>query len=109
MALSFRPRIALWSALLTGIVLLVFFAVSAWMVFDNMLEEADDELRIHTQRVELDFSDKDRGGPEALRTSYFTKLSAEDAEVVLIEMTMVTVYDEVNQAPPIVWKEPKER
>jgi signal transduction histidine kinase len=108
MALSFRPRIALWSALLTGIVLLVFFAVSAWMVFDNMLEEADEELRIHTQRVALEF-EPDGGGAAALKSSYFTTLSAEAAEVVLIEMTQVTVRDQVNRAPQIAWPEPEEK
>lgn len=108
MALSFRPRIALWSALLTGIVLLFFFAVSAWMVFDNMLEEADEELRIYTQRVSIEF-EPGGGGAGALQSSYFTTLSAEPAEVVLVEMTKVTVREEVDLAPAIAWPPPEEK
>ncbi len=111
MALSFRPRIALWSALLSGIVLLVFFAVTAWMVFDNMVEEADEELRVLTQIVAIqargpdadegDDLDGDHSGlayrmvlgapGTGIRETYSGTISAEPAEARLVELTQVTV------------------
>ena len=48
MSLSFRLRIALWSALLSGIVLLVFLGVTSNMVRKTMTEEADFELKTFT-------------------------------------------------------------
>ena len=44
-SLSFRARLILGSAALSGVVLLVFIGATAYMVFDNMTEEADQELR----------------------------------------------------------------
>ena len=44
-SLSFRVRLMLGSALLSGVVLMVFIGATAIMVFDNMTEEADQELR----------------------------------------------------------------
>ena len=41
---SLRIRIALWTALLCGLALIVFMIAMAVKVFDNMSEEAEHEL-----------------------------------------------------------------
>ncbi len=45
MSLSFRLRIALWSALLSGTVLIAFLGFTSNMVRKTMTEEADYELK----------------------------------------------------------------
>ncbi len=85
MTLSFRPRLALWSALLSGIVLLIFFAVTAFMVFDNMTEEADDELRRFTAETVAAVYDMEEGGVP--QTQLVGTLSAERAEVRLVSLS----------------------
>ncbi|MGI9241128.1 MAG: hypothetical protein ACR2RV_10020, partial [Verrucomicrobiales bacterium] len=50
-SLSFRARLILGSAALSGVVLLVFIGATAYMVFDNMTEEADQELRDRSEEI----------------------------------------------------------
>ena len=53
MSFSFRLRIALWSALLSGVVLLIFLGVTSNMVRKTMTEEADFELKTITEDMVL--------------------------------------------------------
>ena len=62
MSLSFRLRIALWSALLSGIVLLVFLGVTSNMVRKTMTEEADFELKTFTEDMVLTAQEMEEGG-----------------------------------------------
>jgi len=99
--LSFRPRLALWSALLSGIVLLIFFAVTAWMVFDNMTEEADFELKAFTMDTVLAARDMEEGGLP--QTQLVGTLSAERAEVRLISLSApdgAMIYEDPNWPAP---------
>ncbi|MFP6874580.1 MAG: ATP-binding protein [Verrucomicrobiales bacterium] len=84
MALSFRLRIALWSALLSGIVLLIFFGITALMVFDTLREEVDDKLLIFTQQYALVARDMDEGRVPQMQQ--VATLSAERDEGRLIEL-----------------------
>jgi signal transduction histidine kinase len=47
---SFRLRLALLSALLTGVVLLLFGAGSWWLIRDSKLQRLDTELRAYAER-----------------------------------------------------------
>lgn len=47
---SFRLRLALLSALLTGVVLLLFGAGSWWLIRDSKLQKLDTELRAYAER-----------------------------------------------------------
>ena len=78
MSLSFRLRIALWSALLSGIVLLVFLGVTSNMVRKTMTEEADFELKTFTEDMVLTAQEMEEGG--LLQTQMVGTLSDERAE-----------------------------
>ncbi len=84
MAFSFRLRIALWSALLSGIVLLIFFGVTALMVFDSLRKEVDDKLLIFTQQYALNARDMDEARVPQLQQ--VATLGAERDEGRLIEL-----------------------
>lgn len=81
--LSFRARMMLGSALLSGVVLLVFIIATAIMVFDNMTEEADQELR---DRSRVIFGAAHRGQFSSDETPFeeTASISAEVAEVRLL-------------------------
>ncbi|MDA0810901.1 MAG: ATP-binding protein [Verrucomicrobia bacterium] len=49
--LSFRIKLALWAALLCGVVLLVFVTASSFIVYENMLEEADFQLKENSTKL----------------------------------------------------------
>ena len=88
-SLSFRARLILGSALLSGLVLLVFIIATAYMVFDNMTEEADQELRMHSEDIfetarQGQFISEDRPFDQ---TAF---LSAEVAELRLISLESPT-------------------
>jgi heavy metal sensor kinase len=82
--LSFRLRIALWSALLSGIVLLIFFGVTALMVFDSLRKEVDGKLLIFTQQYALDARDMDEARVPQLQQVAI--LGAERDEGRLVEL-----------------------
>ena len=84
MELSFRVRIALWSALLSGIVLLIFFGVTALMVFDSLRKEVDGKLLIFTQQYALDARDMDEARVPQLQQVAI--LGAEREEGRLVEL-----------------------
>ena len=84
MELSFRLRIALWSALLSGIVLLIFFGVTALMVFDSLRKEVDGKLLIFTQQYALDARDMDEARVPQLQQVAI--LGAERDEGRLVEL-----------------------
>jgi len=81
---SFRLRIALWSALLSGIVLLIFFGVTALMVFDSLRKEVDGKLLIFTQQYALDARDMDEARVPQLQQVAI--LGAEREEGILVEL-----------------------
>lgn len=99
MAFSFRLRIALWSALLSGVVLLIFLGVTSNMVRKTMTEEADFELKGFTEDMVLTAQAMEEGG--LLQTQMVGTLSAERAEVRLIELAEIDDFDGelVNQSP----------
>ena len=80
-SLSFRARLILGSALLSGVVLLVFIVATAYMVFDNMTEEADQELR--DQSTEILTSAR---ALESIPDMETASISAELAELRLISL-----------------------
>ena len=81
---SLRIRIALWTALLCGLALIVFMAAMAVKVFNNMSEEAEYELRQMALRIDgLIAADAD--GKDIPR-EVMTSLSAEDAELQVIRV-----------------------
>ena len=84
MEFSFRLRIALWSALLSGIVLLIFFGVTALMVFDSLRKEVDGKLLIFTQQYALTARDMDEASVPQLQQVAI--LGAEREEGKLIEL-----------------------
>ena len=84
MEFSFRLRIALWSALLSGIVLLIFFGVTALMVFDSLRKEVDGKLSIFTQQYALDARDMDEARVPQLQQVAI--LGAEREEGILVEL-----------------------
>ncbi len=84
MELSFRLRIALWSALLSGIVLLIFFGVTALTVFDSLRKEVDGKLLIFTQQYALDARDMDDASVPQLQQ--VAVLGAERDEGRLVEL-----------------------
>ena len=84
MEFSFRLRIALWSALLSGIVLLIFFGVTALMVFDSLRKEVDGKLLIFTQQYALDARDMDEASVPQLQQVAI--LGAERDEGRLVEL-----------------------
>ena len=92
MPLSFRLRIALWSALLSGVVLLVFLGVTSNMVRKTMTEEADFELKGFTEDMVLTAQDMEEGG--LLQTQMIGTLSAERAEVRLIELAEIDDFED---------------
>lgn len=73
------------------------------MVFDNMTEEADDELRAYTKQVSQDAPNL--GEDEQLKTLYYTTLSAESAEVRLIELSEVRVRGNLKVSFDESWPE----
>lgn len=81
---SLRIRIALWTALLCGLALVVFMAAMAVKVFNNMSEEAEYELRQMALRIDRMIED-DADGKDIPRESV-TSLSAEDAELQVIRV-----------------------
>ena len=100
MSLSFRLRIALWSALLSGIVLLVFLGVTSNMVRKTMTEEADFELKTFTEDMVLTAQEMEEGG--LLQTQMVGTLSAERAEVRLIELAEIDDFeDELGSGSPL--------
>ena len=100
MPLSFRLRIALWSALLSGVVLLVFLGVTSNMVRKTMTEEADFELKGFTEDMVLTAQDMEEGG--LLQTQMIGTLSAERAEVRLIELAEIDDFeDDLGERSPL--------
>ena len=99
MSLSFRFRIALWSALLSGTVLLVFLGFTSNMVRKTMTEEADYELKGFTADMVLTAQAMEEGG--LLQTQLVGTLSAERAEVRLIELAEIENLNEsiLNRSP----------
>ena len=99
MAFSFRLRIALWSALLSGVVLLIFLGVTSNMVRKTMTEEADFELKGFTEDMVLTAQAMEEGG--LLQTQMVGTLSAERAEVRLIELAEIDNFEDelVNRSP----------
>ena len=99
MSLSFRFRIALWSALLSGTVLLVFLGFTSNMVRKTMTEEADYELKGFTVDMVLTAQAMEEGG--LLQTQLVGTLSAERAEVRLIELAEIENLNEsiINRSP----------
>ncbi len=87
MSLSFRFRIALWSALLSGTVLIAFLGYTSNMVRKTMTEEADYELKGFTADMVLTAQAMEEGG--LLQTQLVGTLSAERAEVRLIELAEI--------------------
>jgi len=79
---SLRIRIALWTALLCGLALIVFMAAMAVKVFNNMSEEAEYELRQMALRIDH-LIEEDTDGQELPR-EVVTSLSAEEAELQVI-------------------------
>jgi len=81
-SLSFRARLMLGSAALSGVVLLVFIVATAFMVADNMTEEADQELR---DRSEVIFESARRGQFFSDENPFDDKgtISAEEADLEL--------------------------
>lgn len=103
-SLSFRARLILGSALLSGVVLLVFIVATAYMVFDNMTEEADQVLR---DRSEVIFVTARKGEFYSNQDKPFddtASLSAEEADLELILLESPS--GEVLSAD-IDWPEPK--
>jgi len=98
-SLSFRFRIALWSALLSGTVLLVFLGFTSNMVRKTMTEEADYELKGFTADMVLTAQAMEEGG--LLQTQLVGTLSAERAEVRLIELAEIENLNEsiINRSP----------
>ena len=82
-SLSYRARLIIGSAGLSGLVLLVFIAATAYMVFDNMTEEADQVLRDRSTEI---FKTARRGEflSESQPFDTTASLSAEVAELNLI-------------------------
>ena len=99
MSLSFRFRIALWSALLSGTVLLVFLGFTSNMVRKTMTEEVDYELKGFTADMVLTAQAMEEGG--LLQTQLVGTLSAERAEVRLIELAEIENLNEsiLNRSP----------
>ncbi len=81
---SLRVRIALWTALLCGLALIVFMAAMAVKVFNNMSEEAEYELRQMALRIDR-LIEADADGKDIPRESV-TSLSAEEAELQVIRV-----------------------
>ena len=80
---SLRIRIALWTALLCGLALIVFMIAMAVKVFDNMSEEAEHELSEMAKAIDgLIASDQGEDLPEVVVAT----VSAEDAELQIIEV-----------------------
>lgn len=86
MALSFRIKLALWAALLCGIVLLVFVVASSLIVYDNMLEEADYQLKEHSTAL-VENLRRRQGTLEELLPRLQASISAEPAEMRLLRLT----------------------
>ena len=99
MSLSFRFRIALWSALLSGTVLIAFLGYTSNMVRKTMTEEADYELKGFTADMVLTAQAMEEGG--LLQTQLVGTLSAERAEVRLIELAEIenSVENILNTSP----------
>ncbi len=99
MSLSFRFRIALWSALLSGTVLIAFLGYTSNMVRKTMTEEADYELKGFTADMVLTAQAMEEGG--LLQTQLVGTLSAERAEVRLIELAEIEnpVENVLNTSP----------
>ena len=99
MSLSFRLRIALWSALLSGTVLIVFLGFTSNMVRKTMTEEADYELKGFTADMVLTAQAMEEGG--LLQTQLVGTLSAERAEVRLLELAEIEDPDEsiIDRSP----------
>ena len=89
MSLSFRFRIALWSALLSRTVLIAFLGYTSNMVRKTMTEEADYELKGFTADMVLTAQAMEEGG--LLQTQLVGTLSAERAEVRLIELAEIEI------------------
>ena len=83
--LSFRVKLALWAALLGGVALLVFVAASAAIVYDNMLEEADFQLKANAEKV---FSGLESGTapPQEIFLTLQAAISAEEAPIRVIRL-----------------------
>ncbi|MGK0188893.1 MAG: two-component system heavy metal sensor histidine kinase CusS [Verrucomicrobiales bacterium] len=83
--LSFRIKLALWAALLCGVVLLVFVAASSFIVYDNMLEEADFQLKEKSTKLVTELRAND-DKIAILIPELRASLSAEDAELRLLRV-----------------------
>ena len=84
-SLSFRARMIIGSAALSGIVLLVFIIATAYMVFDNMTEEADQELRDRSIAI-FEAARKGQFSSELKPFEETASISAEVAELRLIRL-----------------------
>ena len=97
--LGFRTKIALWSAAASGMAVLAFSVTSAFIVFDNMREEADVEVRRAADAVLLSIQKGDVEGAIATREA---QVSAEPAELHLVELidsAGVQIVDEQENWP----------
>lgn len=84
--LSFRIKLALSAALLCGVVLLVFVTASSFIVYDNMLEEADFQLKENASKLIEEL--RENGDQVALLIPGLrASLSAESAELKLLRVT----------------------
>ena len=100
---SLRIRIALWTALLCGLALIVFMIAMAVKVFDNMSEEAEHELSEMAKTIDgLIESDQGEDLPEGVVAT----VSAEDAELQIIEVLDPEGRVVLSQEG---WPEPKTR
>ncbi len=83
--LSLRIKLALWAALLCGVVLLVFVAASSFIVYDNMLEEADFQLKQNSNKL-LEGLRATKDDVATVMPELGASLSAERAELKLLRV-----------------------
>ena len=84
--LSFRLKLALWAAILCGVVLLVFVGASSFIVYDNMLEEANFQLKQNAIRL-VDGIREKKGTAEELAAKLRAAISAEPAKLRVLRLT----------------------
>lgn len=99
--LSFRIKLALWAALLCGVVLLVFVAASSFIVYDNMLEEADFQLKEKSSKL-IENLRAEKGTVEELFPKLRASISAERAELRLLKLVLngTLIHADPEWSPP---------
>ena len=75
---SFRAKVALWTALASGLVLVVFAGSMLFIVYDHMLEEADYELR----KAAADAENRAKENPESIKNYLVPSETTISAELV---------------------------